>query len=265
MKLRTALMVPVLVVLCAQAVPADPSRQPLENSRTINHAFTTGEKLTYSISWSNLVKAGIAVMEVSSCTTTDNRPAYLLTSRTHSVGVLDMVYPVKDLVESVVDAEDLSSLQFKLTERHGERRREREMDFDPQHGTVKVSVNNGTPEIFPVPPRVQDAFSSLYYVRTRQDFLIGKPILIAVHDDEKTWSVEVQTMGREKIKTPAGEFDTIKIKTYPRYEGVFMHRGEIFIWLTDDARKIPVLMQSKISIGSIMATLTDIQGRQDKP
>ena len=265
MRSKITLFVLVFAVLCAQAVPAGPLQKPPENLQTVNHAFTPGEKLTYSISWSDVVQAGTAVLEVSNGTTTDGRPTYRFTSRTKSSGMVDLVYPVQDVVESVVDAEDMSSLMFRLQESHGEKKRLRQMDFDRTHATVKVVVNNGTPEIYPVPERVQDALSSLYYVRTRQDFLVDKPIVIAVHDNEKTWSVEVYTVGREKIRTPAGEFDTVKIKTYPKYEGVFMHKGEIYIWLTDDARKIPVLMKSKISIGSIMATLTGIQGRQDKP
>ena len=116
-----------------------------------------------------------------------------------------------------------------------------------------------------MPERVQDALSSLYYVRTRQDFIVGKPIVVDVHDSGKTWSIEIHTLGRERITTPAGEFDTIMIKTYPKYEGVFMHKGEIFMWLTDDARKIPVLMKSRISIGSIVATLTEMRDGDKKP
>jgi hypothetical protein len=109
---------------------------------------------------------------------------------------------------------------------------------------------------------VQDALSSLYYVRTRQDLIVGKSIVVDVHDSGKTWAVEVQTLGRERITTPAGEFDTIMVKTFPKYEGVFMNKGEIAIWFTDDARRVPVLMKSKISIGSIVATLIE---RQDGP
>jgi hypothetical protein len=90
----------------------------------------------------------------------------------------------------------------------------------------------------------------------QEDFTIGKTHVINVHDSGKNWSVEVNTLSRERVKTPAGEFDTIKVKTFPRYEGVFMNKGEIFIWLTDDSRKIPVLMKSTIAIGSIMSTLT---------
>ena len=132
------------------------------------------------------------------------------------------------------------------------------MAFDRSKGIVQVSAD-GRQETYPVPDDVQDALSSLYYVRTRQDFVVGKPIIVNVHDDGKTWAVEVLTLGREKLKTVLGEIDTIKIKTYPRYEGVFQNKGEIFIWLTDDARKIPVLMKSTISIGTIVTTLVDVR------
>jgi hypothetical protein len=223
-----------------------------------------GEKLTYSISWSTIIEAGIAVMEVKEGNNSDGRLTYDIISTTRSVGVVDLVYPVRDSVESIIDANELYSRSFHLRESHGKKTRQRDMDYDRAKGTVRVVVNNGTPDTYPVPDRIQDALSSLYYVRTRDDFVSGKAIAVDVHDGDKTYAVEVHILGRERMKTPAGEFDTIKVKTYPKYEGVFMNKGEIYIWFTDDSRKIPVLMKSEITIGSIVATLIDIQGRKDK-
>lgn len=260
----------LLFLICAsifdiQAIRAEPtSPQPLNNIKSITYAFVPAEKLTYSISWSNILRAGIAVMEVQDGQAENGRRTFRFISRTHSVGLLDTFYSVQDTVESIVAADDLCSLSFNLQESHGDRKRRRKLTFDHGNGTVKQTINNDKPETYHVPECVQDALSSLYYVRTRQDFNVEKPIVIDVFDGGKAWSVEVQTLGKERLKTPAGEFDTIKVKTYPKYEGVFMHKGEIFIWLTDDARKIPVQMKSIISIGSIVATLTDIEGRKDK-
>jgi hypothetical protein len=137
------------------------------------------------------------------------------------------------------------------------------MTFNQAEGTVTV-LADGRQETYSTPPGILDPLSSLYYVRTRQDFIVGKPIIIDVHDDAKSWAVEVQTISREKIKTSFGEFNTIKVKTYPKYEGVFQHKGEIYIWLTDDERKIPVLMRSEITIGSIVATLVAMQAGEEK-
>ena len=261
----------VMLLCCALLVmtnvlaaePASPAK--LENAKTVNQAFAPGEKLTYSISWSTVIEAGIAVMEVRPGPMVNGRPTYSLLSNTKSVGVVDLLFPVKDTVESIVDAGELFSRSFHLHESHGKKKRQRDMTYDQASGTVQVVVNNGAPATYRVPNRIQDALSSLYYLRTRQDFTIGKTIVEDVHDGDKTWAVEVHVMGRERVKTPAGEFNTIKVKTYPKYEGVFMHKGEIYIWFTDDARKIPVLMKSEISIGSIVATLTNMQGGSSKP
>ena len=171
---------------------------------------------------------------------------------------MDKVYPVNDRVQSLFDPQIMQSLSFNLSESHGKRRRQRTLTFDHEGRTVVSTMNNGPSQTLTIPDRVQDALSSLFYLRTMEDFTIGKIHVIDVHDSGKNWSVEVFTLGREKVKTPAGEFNTIKVKTFPRYEGVFMNKGEIFIWLTDDSRKIPVLMKSTISIGSIVTTLTDM-------
>jgi hypothetical protein len=222
-------------------------------------AFKPGERLTYEISWSNIVTAGTAVLEVNEEKLSNGRMAYTFIASSHSVGVVDKVYPVNDRVQSVFDPQIMQSLSFNLSESHGKRKRRRGLVFDHAGRTVVSTLNNDPPQTYTIPDPVQDALSSLFYLRTLEDFTNGKIHVIAVHDSGKNWSVEVQTLGREKVKTPAGKFDTIKVKTFPKYEGVFMNKGEIFIWLTDDSRKIPVLMKSTISIGSIMTTLTDMK------
>jgi hypothetical protein len=126
--------------------------------------------------------------------------------------------------------------------------------------TVIITMNENPPETLTIPDQTQDALSSPYYLRTRDDFIIGKAIIIQVHDSGKNWSVEVQTLGREKVTTPACEFATIKVRTLPKYEDVFMNKGKIFIWLTDDRRKVPVLMKSTISI---VSTLTKMEPGKD--
>lgn len=226
--------------------------------------FSPGEKLTYEISWSNIIRAGTAVMEVEDEQQTDGNRAYHVVSTAKSSGIVSKFYKVSDRIESLIDSDGLHSLSFRLDQRHGKRTKKRNMTFDHEKGTVLVVSESGKKETYSVPADVQDALSSLYYVRSRQDFIVGEPITVNVHEDGKTWAVEVLTLGREKIKTPLGEFNTIQIKTYPRYEGVFQNKGEIYIWLTDDARRIPVLMRSTISIGSIVSTLVDMKIGENK-
>lgn len=228
-------------------------------------AFRPGETLTYEISWSTIITAGTAVTEVKRERLPDGREVLRFIATSRSVGVVDKVYPVNDTVQSVFDPQGMQSLSFSLNESHGKRKRRRGLVFDHARKKVVSTLNDDPPQTLAIRDRVQDALSSLYYLRTRKDFTIGKTMVIEVHDSGKNWSVEVHILAREKVKTPAGEFSTIKVKTYPKYDGVFMNKGEIFIWLTDDSRKVPVLMKSTISIGSIVSTLTDMKMGEEAP
>jgi hypothetical protein len=223
--------------------------------RTID-AFFPGETLTYDISWSRMISAGTATMEVKGEKLPDGREGLRFVVTGRSVGLLDKVYPVKDSVESLFDPQLRAGLSYSLGEIYGGKNRRRELIFDRARNTVISRLNNDPAVTLEVPERVQDGLSMLYYLRTMEDFIVGKIFTIEVHDSGKNWSIEIHTLGRERLKTPIGEFSTIKVKTYPKYKGVFMKKGEVFIWLTDDKRKIPVLMKSKLAFGSFVFSLT---------
>jgi hypothetical protein len=255
------------LALCFLLIPGAPSAEEQASAAVPPRikAFKPGETLVYEISWSNIITAGTATMEVKGGTMPDGKKVLRFIVATRSAGLVNAFYRVSDSLESVFDPKIMQSVSFNLTESHGKRKRHRTLIFDHAGRTVVSTVNNDPPETLTIPDPVQDALSSLYYLRTKEDLTVGKVTNIEVHDSGRNWSVEVQTLGREKVTTPAGKFATIKVKTFPKYEGVFMNQGEIFIWLTDDSRKVPVLMKSSISIGSIVSTLTDMKLGDEEP
>ena len=256
------LVVIVLLLTLAGALPADPGQKYPPFARH-EPPFSSGEKLTYTISWSNIVKAGTAVMEVTEEKMPDGGTAYHFTSTARSAGMVHKFYEVADRIDSLVDSETLSSLSFHLDQSHGKRKKKRDMTFNHKERTVVVR-SGGKEATYPVPAGTLDALSALYYLRTIEDLANGKTITFDVHDEDKTWKVDVQVLGRETITSFLGKTNTIKLRTYPKYEGVFQNKGEIYFWLTDDARRIPVLMKSVISIGSIVSTLVDLKPGEQK-
>jgi hypothetical protein len=74
-------------------------------------------------------------------------------------------------------------------------------------------------------------------------------------DSKRLWNVEVQVLRKEKIRTELGEFNTVVIKPLMKSEGIFNKKGDMYIWLTDDQKRIPVKMQTKVAVGSVIATL----------
>lgn len=219
-------------------------------------AFSPGETLTYDISWSRMISAGTATMEVKEEKLPNGQDGLKFVVTGRSVGLLEKFYPVKDSVESVFDPRTREGLSYRLRESYGGKKRLRELVFDRSRNIVVSRLNNDAAETQAVPEHVQDGLSMLYFLRTTEDFVVGKIFTIEVYDSGKNWSIEIHTLGRERLMTPVGELSTIKVKTHPKFQGVFMNKGEVFIWLTDDKRKVPVLMKSKLTFGSFVFSLT---------
>ena len=223
-------------------------------------AFQPGETLKYNVSWSNILTAGTAIMEVKDETMPDGRRVLDFIVTGHSTGLVDRFFPVTETASSVFDPLIMQSLSYSLKENYGKKKeRRRVVVFDHAQRTAISTLNNDPPATVDIPEQVQDGLSSLYYLRTRGDLETGRTIVIDVLDSEKNWSVEFQVLGREKLKTPLGEFSTIKVRIYPKYKGVFQNKGEVFIWLTDDSRKVPVLIKSKLKVGAFVLTLAEMK------
>jgi len=253
-----------LMLFAFRSTAAGTDEQLLVSAQPGIQALQTGETLTYDVSWSKMLTAGTAVLETREELLPNGKPVlkFLVTGR--SAGIVDMVYPVYDTVQSIFDPQIMKSLSYKMDQNYNHKTRRLNMVFDHSRKIALSTLNDDAPKTLEIPEQVLDGLSFLYYLRTLDEFTIGKVIAINVLDVDKIWSVEVSTLGREIVKTPAGEFSTIKIKTHPLYKGVFRNKGDVYIWFTDDSRKVPVLMKSTLTVGSFVFSLRDMQSRNQK-
>ena len=237
----------------------DRSKQILAPPPSGIQAFRPGETLTYDVSWSGLFSAGTATMTVEAENLSDGREVLRFVVQGRTQGLMDSLYPVNDTVQSVFDPRLMQSLSYSLRENFGKKKRLRVTEFDHARRTAVCRLNEEPPEVLTIPDRVQDGLSLLFLLRTKDDLLVGRRMDIEVVDSGKNWTVEVAVLAREKVTTPAGEFDTIKIRTHPKHQGVYQDKGVVQIWLTDDGRKVPVLMKSTLKVGSFVFELTDMR------
>lgn len=105
-----------------------------------------------------------------------------------------------------------------------------------------------------VPVSVQDVLSSLYFVRT-QSLEPGREIALDINT-KQNWPLIVRVIKRERIKVPAGRFNTVLLEPGLRDEGIFIQKGKrLRIWVTDDGRRIPVKMSVEVFFGHVSASL----------
>jgi uncharacterized protein DUF3108 len=224
-----------------------------ERKRFARVPWRIGEYFQFSIDWNGL-NGGSSLMQVQNLHTIDGHRVYRIVTKTESNSFVSRFYKVRDRAESYIDAEKLISRRFVKHLREGSYRKDLDVRFD-QDGHKAVYAGGPTLD---VPAEVHDVLSAFYYVRTRP-LTVGATFSVPTHDNQKSYEMEVRVLKKERIEVPAGKFDCIMVEPVLKSEGVFQSKGSIYVWLSDDERRIPVLVKSKVPIGSISVSLTDMR------
>lgn len=224
---------------------ADPLDRPVENL-----SFGVGEHLQFDIKY-GFITAGTATMSVERVIEYENRPCYLITSLAKSNSFFSTFYKVDDRVETIVDAVGHFAWRFEKNLNEGKYHAQRLIEFDQRN--QKAYYKGDTAH---VPLFVQDALSVFYFVRT-QPLKVGQSIFVDHYNDGKLLNLEVKVLEKETITVTAGTFECFVVEPLLNSVGVFKHEGQLKVWLTDDRLRLPVLMKSKVLVGSISAELTD--------
>jgi len=182
----------------------------------------------------------------------NGHPSWRLVARAESNSFFDRVYKVRNRIESVWDRDSLYSWRYFEDRHEGHYTANDTITFDPE--AREAHYKDG--QVFPIPPHAQDALSSFYYTRF-QALPLGGSITFDYHASHKSAPLEVKILGRQTVKTPAGKFHCVVIEPILKAGGIFKNNGRLVIWVTDDARRMPVLMKSKVLIGSISVVLQD--------
>lgn len=229
--------------------PADTMGDPLDRNLE-NLSFGVGEQLEFEVKY-GFISAGTATMGVERLIEYENRPCYLITSIAQSNSFFSTFYKVEDRVETVVDALGLFTWKFEKNLSEGSYKAQRLINFDQRN--QKAYYNKDTAD---VPLFVQDALSVFYYVRT-QALEVGKSVHVDYYNDGKLYKLEVKVLEKETVTVGAGTFKCFVVEPLLKSVGVFKHEGQLKVWLTDDRLRLPVLMKSKVLVGSISAELKD--------
>ena len=226
------------------------NQQPIDSSEVLRNI---SESLNFDIYWMG-VFVGRARLEA-----VPEGETLTIRSETHSAALISTFYKVEDYVESrIVDGR---AATFKITQREGKYRSNKEVVFDSDNGTVTYTdhLKDRTKEHPMTEPALWDVVSAFYYLRT-QPLIVGQTVYLNVFDSNKFLTVEVNVLAKEKISLSDGrEVDTVKIRAVLKSDGIFQKKGDILIWLTDDKKRTPVKVETEVPVGKVVAKLRDFQ------
>ena len=216
--------------------------------------FGVGERLKFEIKY-GFISAGTATLGIPETVTERGYECYRIVSLAESNSFFSAFFTVRDVAESYLDTRELVPRRFEKRLREGNFRAHDIVLFDHDRH-VALYPKRGD-RLVPISVGAQDILSSLYYVRM-MDLTVGRSTFIDNHADRKNYPLEIKVLRKERVKVPVGRFDCLVVEPVMRGAGLFSHQGRLTVWLTDDAARIPVLMKSKIMVGSITAVLTDV-------
>lgn len=222
-----------------------------------NEAFGYNEKLEYKVGY-KFITAGTGFFHIQPNPVYKNgRECYDVRFEVRSLKSLEMLYKVRDRYRTVLDVAGIFPWEFEQNIREGNYKRDAKAVFDQVNNTA--TVKNKT---YKTPDYVHDIVSAFFYVRTMdlKSMKNGHIFYLQNFFQDTTHTLGVKIHRRETIEVEAGKFKCIVIEPLVVQGGLFKNEGNIYIWVTDDERKIPVRVATRILIGMVGADLTKYSG-----
>jgi hypothetical protein len=223
--------------------------------------FSPGEALSFDVMWT-VFRAG----EVTTSLRTRGQgpsTADEITATARSEGFVSLLFDVNNVFRASSNERTLCSESIIKNVSEGRRHKDTVITFD--YGKKLALLNErdlNQPSApakhaeFAIPPCVEDVVTAFYYLR-RQRLEVGHSIEFPVNDGSKTEQVVVEVQALEKVQTPMGTFDALRVE--PKvFNGLLKRKGRMLIWLSADERHLPVRIKAMISVGSITGTLRSV-------
>jgi hypothetical protein len=203
--------------------------------------------------------AGRAIISVEDGTL-DEKPVLRLHLDVRSEGFFAWLfrYHVDDHTVATWDPATGCSYGIEKHLREGRAARDQVVRFDPAAGTASVDDAKIRQKAFDVGPCALDVFSA-FFVARRRGLDAGQGLTVRVFDNGRIFDLPFRQVGYERLDLPAplgpGVLTQVAEPVVPPGSGLFTQEGRLLVWVTADARRIPVRVRSKVPVGSVTGDL----------
>ena len=269
-RMKAALWVAGVVVMAGLsfAAPQPQSATTYIGSAPLSHiipapsAYTfPSEKYVYSVQW-HFMNAGTSTVKIERVDSGEH-----VTATANSAGFPDKIFRVHDIFDADLDAHSFCTLLVSKHSEEGPHRRETRIVLNYSRLKSEVDLKDlksseTKHSEFDIPACTTDVVSGFFYVASLA-LVPGFAQTFPVNDNGKTTDVMIRVEARERVKGPTGEYQTLRVMAGP-LSGPMKGKGVLWVWFTDDSRRVPVQMRSKLGFATLFFQLQRIEGGQRK-
>lgn len=220
--------------------------------------FVAGESLTYDVDVLG-AKAGRMTFDVLPTVNKGAISEIPIRVRADSNTFFNKVRKITGEVVSYLRAKDLRPVRFHEDLVEGTLTRVADVLFGDRIAEVSWSSNqNGGSQggnRYAFPNDALDYGGAIYLFRA-VPLRVGQPFCFDTYAIKRMWRVEGKVESREHVSVPAGEFDAFHMTGMATSSNGL--KREIHIWISDDARRIPVAALGVIDLGPVRAQLVEL-------
>lgn len=228
-----------LTVFCPCAAAADGT------SRVSGGIQSASERLDFEISWIG-ISVGVAYIERTGV----EKP--IIRTGVDSTGWISRIYKVEDRAYSVLDNQGIPE-HFEIRQQNGRKTAHKEAFFGS--GTIRyIDHKRGETREVKAEAVYFDVLSGFQQLRGMK-IQPGSSVFLNIFDSGKIGKMEVKALRRESVETPDGSIPALVVKPELITEGLFRHEGSILIWLSDDERRLPLRVETRMAVGTVVARL----------
>ncbi|TWR30419.1 DUF3108 domain-containing protein [Mucilaginibacter pallidiroseus] len=228
-----------------------------EVTKTANNAFQPGEQITYKLKY-GIFSAAEAVIKVENTPNKyEGKPAMHIVADAKTLGTFNFLFNVRNKYESFIDTKTLEPYYYTENRKEGGYKHSDKVTFD--HQTNKITADKG---VYPFTGNVFDFLSAYYYTRNIDvsGLKINDKLELRYFLEDGVHSLTVTYLGKEQVKCGLGTFNCLKFNPTIIPGRIFRKNSKLYLWITDDANRIPVKAHVELIVGSLVMDLSQASG-----
>jgi hypothetical protein len=260
----------IFILLFSSAFINKEKERPI---RLVKHqAFSTGELLEFRVHF-GIFNVGRAKMEIhQQVHKINNNPSYKVDIFGWTSGAVGWVTKVDDNWGAYIDSTSLLPHISWRNIKEGRYRKNELVNFDHKANLIEAKViDNRTgkfkdPVYHQAPENIRDIVGGYLYLR-HVDFSQLKAkdtIKMNAFFEDSIYDFRILYMGKERVKTRAGDFNAIKLVPIMPDNKLFAGENSITLWLSDDENRILLKAEANMFIGKAGCELTSYNGLTNK-
>lgn len=224
-----------------------------------NFCFPVGEKLVYRLYW-GVIPVGAAEM-TAEWGEEDGKQYLVLRATARTTSVVAKIYPVNDVIESVVDPETLLPVKYVQRLHEGRHVRDDDVLFFHEDKVARWECpSKGERRDIPIAGDTRDVLCLAYVLRCK-GFGSGEKAKYRVFVDNKLYDLELAGVGTDEVSVDGiGKVRCLEVEPKAKFGEIFVRKGKVGLWFSEDARRICTKMVGKVPVANVKAILTGVEG-----